>query len=267
MRYEIDLTKYRWILVNSSAGKDSQTALRRVVHECRRQGVPLSRVVVSHQDLGRMEWPGVKKLAWDQARHYGLRFEVSKYRNKEGIEYSLLDYVLRRGKWPDNNNRWCTSDFKRGPGRRIITRLSREAPGRMLLVFGFRAEESPARRKKAPFVTALPKVTTKSRVVDQWLPIHDWTLKQVWDDIRDSGVPYHYAYDLGMPRLSCVFCIFAPFDALVLAGKHNPELLQEYVDVEARVGHTFKNGESIVSVQEAVKNNKTIGDLHGAWNM
>lgn len=30
--------------------------------------------------------------------------------------------------------------------------------------------------------------------------------------------------DLGMPRLSCCFCIFSPRSALLLAGKHNPGL-------------------------------------------
>jgi hypothetical protein len=57
-----------------------------------------------------------------------------------------------------------------------------------------------------------------------------------------SGVNYHFAYDLGMPRLSCCFCIFASEDALMIAGKHNPELLTEYVRVETKIDHTFKNG-------------------------
>ena len=55
---------------------------------------------------------------------------------------------------------------------------------------------------------------------DNWLEEHD-----VWKDIKASGVPYHKAYDLGMPRLSCVFCIFSPPAALMIAGKQNPELL------------------------------------------
>ena len=41
------------------------------------------------------------------------------------------------------------------------------------------------------------------------------------DGIRRSGVPYHYAYDFGMPRLSCMFCFYAPKSALRLAGSHN----------------------------------------------
>ena len=56
-----------------------------------------------------------------------------------------------------------------------------------------------------------------------------------------------------MPRLSCCFCIFSPFDALVCAGYANPELLDRYVEVEEKIGHTFKNGFAIKEVKEAIK--------------
>jgi len=42
-----------------------------------------------------------------------------------------------------------------------------------------------------------------------------------------------------MPSLSCVFCILAPKEALLLVGRHNPALLAQYVGVGERVGHTF----------------------------
>jgi hypothetical protein len=43
-----------------------------------------------------------------------------------------------------------------------------------------------------------------------------------------------------MPRLSCCFCIFSPRSALLLAAKHNPELLAQYVAVEKQIGHRFR---------------------------
>ena len=43
-----------------------------------------------------------------------------------------------------------------------------------------------------------------------------------------------------MPRLSCCFCIYAPPEALLLSGYHNRALLDEYVRVEAAIGHAFK---------------------------
>lgn len=264
----IPLTPYRWIVVNSSGGKDSQAALKVVVEECDRQGVDRARIVVSHQCLGAMEWDGTLELVKEHAAHYGLRLEVTKYRNIDGEEKTLLDYVRRRRRWPDNQNRFCTSDFKRQPGRRVITALHGQAAGPMLQVFGFRAEESPARAKKCAFAIN-PRASSGSRHVWDWLPIHDWTLAQVWAAIKVSGLRHHPAYDLGMPRLSCKFCIFAPRNALLISGIANPATLAEYVKVEEEIGHTFQNGRSLKSIQDAIAAGEqpTRTDLTGAWNM
>jgi len=52
-----------------------------------------------------------------------------------------------------------------------------------------------------------------------------------------------------MPRLSCVFCVFAPKDALLIAGKHNPRLLDEYVALEEEVGHDFRHKFKIAEIK------------------
>jgi 3'-phosphoadenosine 5'-phosphosulfate sulfotransferase (PAPS reductase)/FAD synthetase len=263
-----DLSSFDWVCVNSSGGKDSQTALRQVVKACDDAGVPRDRIVVSHQDLGRMEWKGTKELVFLQAAHYGLRVEVSTYRNKDGEALTLLDYVRQRRMWPSSTTRFCTSEFKRGPGGRVLTKLAKERPGKILNVYGFRAEESPARAKKPTFVRNA-RFSSGSKDVWDWLPIHDWTLRQVWDDIRASGVPWHTAYDSGMPRLSCVYCIFAPKAALELAGRHNPELLDEYVELEDEIQHTFRKDLSLRQVRENVRAGAVpdLKSLTDAWNM
>jgi len=74
----------------------------------------------------------------------------------------------------------------------------------------------------------------------------------VWQRIRASGARHHPAYDLGMPRLSCCFCIYSPRSALLLAGQHNPELLAEYVAVEKAIGHRFRLELSLAEVQDAL---------------
>jgi hypothetical protein len=55
-----------------------------------------------------------------------------------------------------------------------------------------------------------------------------------------------------MRRLSCRFCIFADKASLLLAGRHAPELLAEYVAVERETNHDFRHGFKIASVQEAL---------------
>lgn len=260
------LDAFRWIVINSSGGKDSQTALNVVYHAAKAQGIPMDRLVVSHQCLGPMEWPGTLELARTQAERYGLRFEVAAYRNKAKQNLTLLDYVRTRRKWPDSQNRFCTSEFKRGPGGRVLVKLAREAPGDILNVYGFRAEESPARAKK-PVWNVNQRFSTQNRLVIDWLPIHDWTEKQVWENIHASGVPSHPAYQLGMPRLSCVFCIFAPKAALMIAGKANPELLDQYVAVEDEIHHTFRKDLRLRDIRSAIQSNEPIPTVNGAWNM
>lgn len=268
----MDLNDFGAVVVNSSGGKDSQTALRVVVQLAARQGCPKSRIVVSHQHLGRMEWPDTEALARRHADHYGLEFHVSQYRNQAGETPELLDYVRRRKRWPDSKNRYCTSEFKRGPGGRVLTtmvhriRKDENLPKQILNIYGFRAEESPARRKKAVF-TENQRFSRKDVKVFDWLPIHTWNEAEVWADIRRSGLAHHPAYDLGMPRLSCSFCIFAPRAALLLAGRARPELLAEYVALEKETGHDFRHKEPLAAIQQALAHGEQPGRVGGDWNM
>jgi 3'-phosphoadenosine 5'-phosphosulfate sulfotransferase (PAPS reductase)/FAD synthetase len=244
------LRDYDWTVVNSSAGKDSQAMLDVVAEKAKAHGV-LGRLVVVHADLGRVEWKGTRELAERQARHYGVRFEVVRRRQND-----LLDHVLARGRWPSPAQRCCTSDHKRGPVTTLFTRLAEETrrrqPGavvKLLNCMGLRAEESPARAKLVPLQLD-ERASNSKRTVVRWLPIHDWTTEQVWARIKAAGLESHPAYGLGMPRLSCVFCIFAPKAALLLAGKHNRELLAEFVGLESRINHRFKPDLALADVQK-----------------
>jgi 3'-phosphoadenosine 5'-phosphosulfate sulfotransferase (PAPS reductase)/FAD synthetase len=203
------LNSYDWIVLNSSAGKDSQTVLDVVVEHADRSGVPRSRLVVAHADLGRVEWPGTRELAELQARHYGLAFVAVKR-----AQGDLLEHIAQRGMFPSPQVRWCTSDHKRAQIDRVFTELTRQSqdaghrpPIRILSCLGMRAEESPARAKRQPFCHD-ERASNGRRYVDQWLPIHGWTVRQVWQRIRASGVPYHFAYDCwdGEPEKQPVPC-------------------------------------------------------------
>lgn len=245
-----NLRSYDWIVINSSAGKDSQATLDVVCQQARALGL-LSRVVVVHCDLGRVEWEGTRELAEEQARHYGVRFEVVRR------EQDLLDQIAQRGKFPGTATRYCTSDHKRAQVFKLFTRLTAEIagnkyrPARILNCMGLRADESPNRAKLAEFENNATASNGK-RTVDNWLPIHGWNESQVWERIARAGTRSHRAYSLGMPRLSCCFCIYANRDALMLAGQHNRELLSQFVQVESAIGHTFKPNLSLASIQAAL---------------
>jgi 3'-phosphoadenosine 5'-phosphosulfate sulfotransferase (PAPS reductase)/FAD synthetase len=255
-----DLTRYHWLVVNSSAGKDSQAMLDYIVAVCDLQGVPHSRIVVVHCDLGRVEWAGTKELAAEQAAHYGLRFEVV---GRKGTEHQgrilgdLLEQVwerhqanTRQGKeqevspWPNRDNRWCTSDQKTSQVYKLHTRLAAESrkagvvgPARILDILGMRAEESDKRAQFAPYEHLEKKASSGNKHVDRWLPLHTWTEEQVWDRIWAAGTRWHWAYDKGMERLSCVFCVLAPAHNWDISIEFNRELADAYAEMEQATGH------------------------------
>jgi 3'-phosphoadenosine 5'-phosphosulfate sulfotransferase (PAPS reductase)/FAD synthetase len=314
MSVEPNIASYDVVLVNSSAGKDSQAMLDHVVSLADAAGVR-DRIVVVHCDLGRVEWAGTRELAERQAKHYGLRFEVVS--RPQG---DLLTHIEQRGMWPDSARRYCTSDHKRGQVRKVLTKLTDEVranrgawrlsrPVRILNCLGLRAQESPSRRncpackgrgvtlpegvkvtkvKLAKIRHTLPacgkcggdgqrvsfefdvKASNGRRHVDTWLPIHHWTTDTVWERIKASGVEHHRAYDLGMKRLSCVFCVFAPKAALLIAAKHNPDLLAEYVRVEDKIGHSFTEKFRLRVIQDEAKTadvDALAQTDDGCWNM
>lgn len=274
-----NLASYDVILVNSSAGKDSQAMLTHLVKHADAEGVPRGRIIVVHADLGRVEWAGTRELAERQAAAYGLRFEtvaraedlldqIVTRRRTLNAEAAVLiaeslalydagfpalaalpeadaDKKLNTPAWPSSQARYCTSDQKTSQVAKLMTRLATEhraahpdRPIRILNCLGIRAAESPARAKKIPF--GPDAATNGRRIVDRWLPIFDWSDEEVWNTIRASGLPYHPAYDAGMPRLSCMFCVLAGRKELVLSARLNPAMAREYLKVEQLVGHTFK---------------------------
>lgn len=239
----VDLTAFDAIIVNSSAGKDSQATLDVVAHAANAANV-LNRVTVLHCDLGDVEWPGVPDLARRQAHHYGIRF-AARRRTQNG----LLELIRTRGRWPSPQCRFCTSATKRGPARRFMTEtvrnLALDRPARILNVLGLRAEESTARARK-PQHALDPAASNKTRRhVWTWLPIHHQTTEQIWTRIHASGVPHHWAYTLGMRRLSCTLCPLAARADIIRACQLRPDLARTYIDLETTIGHDFRPGLSL----------------------
>jgi 3'-phosphoadenosine 5'-phosphosulfate sulfotransferase (PAPS reductase)/FAD synthetase len=238
-----DLASYDVIEVSTSAGKDSLAMLAHVTGLAREAGV-LGRVVAVHADLERAEWRGTREIAEAQARHLGAAFLVVK--RPQG---DLLSLVRHYGHWPKPDSRYCTAMMKRGQILRALTQLANEArdrakrerrPVRVLNCIGLRAEESKARAKR-PALMRDKRSSGRRKIVDAWLPIQGWTEAEVWAACHASGAPIHPAYAAGLPRASCVFCIYAPREALIVAGRAHPALLAEYVALEREIGHDFKH--------------------------
>ena len=243
-----NLADFDVILVASSAGKDSQAMLDYVAELASAAGV-LDRVTVLHNDLGEVEWPGTAELAREQAEHYGLRFEM-----RHRVQGLLLDQIRQRGMWPSAKARYCTSDQKRGPARKLITELVAELglgrQARVLYCLGLRAQES-SRRARKPVFAVDGSASSGVREVTTWHPILHWTEAEVWERIRRSGVRHHWAYDQGMSRLSCSFCVLASREDLECAARLRPDLARRYADLEAEIGHRFKADLSMAEIVAA----------------
>lgn len=249
----IDLTQYEVIVANTSAGKDSLVSLDVLAELAREQGV-MDRVTVVHADLGRCEWEGVAELAARQAARYGWGLTVVQRPGND-----LLDQVEHERKaWPAMGiAQFCTSDHKTSQVAKLVTKLVgdvREAAGfkrrstkrhvKVLQVLGIRAQESKRRADKQPYYTD-ERRSNSGKTEDIWYPVFDWTTEEVWERINGRGLEAHHAYELGMSRLSCCFCVLASLKDLRISGRQHKELLGQYVGVEKRINHTFKNGWAI----------------------
>lgn len=259
----VDLRDWDIILVNTSAGKDSQVMMHLLAVEARNLGIS-NRLHAVHAILEE-EWEGTPEPAKAQSDLYGMPLSFVKR------SQSLLEQTRARGMWPSAKQRYCTSDHKRDQVSKEVTRLAKEFTARMgrapriLNCMGIRSQESSARSKKNPFQMD-KRLTSKNREVWTYYPIFDMTLNEVWGIIKGSGLPYHRAYDLGLPRLSCCFCIFAPKNALLLAAKYNPELAERYAETEREINHKFRQDLSIAEVVEEAKTGAAVGSI-ADWNM
>jgi 3'-phosphoadenosine 5'-phosphosulfate sulfotransferase (PAPS reductase)/FAD synthetase len=189
----------------------------------------------------------------EHAAWYGLRHEVvcREVTGEDGerVAESLSEHIEAHGMWPDAARRYCTSDLKRAPVYRLMTRLAREQQAvgvtgrvRILNVLGLRAQESPHRAAMAAFSHDQRATNQTVRHVDQWLPIHGWHADQVWARIQEAGTRPHPVYAAGLPRLSCRFCVLASESALIRAAQLDPQGARHRADMEQRMGHQFRLG-------------------------
>jgi 3'-phosphoadenosine 5'-phosphosulfate sulfotransferase (PAPS reductase)/FAD synthetase len=272
----MDLRSYDIIAFSSSGGICTINSMITAFEECESQGV-LDRIVVVHADLGRLEWSGTVDLVKQQAKYFGLDVEIEKAKE------DLLEAVVAKhnrqliaGKdqaaWMGKGNlRWCTPQAKRGPINVLYTRLVEEwrlatgltRPCRVLEIQGIRAEEggkSGARAKMKPFQEMVEAKSNKTvRHVDIWFPIFEMTEEECWARVEKLGLvgltppSYHLkGYRDGMPRSSCVFCVYADRNMLKLAALHNRELLNDFCAVEAYTGYDFQPGLSLTELRDEI---------------
>lgn len=220
------ISKGALFFISHSGGKDSQAMFNFL-----KTIVPKNQIIVVHSHLPGVEWEGVVEHI--KATISGCEFHEVK------AGKSFLEMVEARGMWPSSKTRQCTSDLKRDPIAKLIRAICSEREASIAVnCTGIRAAESSARSKKDP-MKMNKKLTTKTRTVWDLMPIFNWSTEDVFGFIRKSGQEPHWAYSVGMSRLSCCFCIMASKADLRISAKHNPKLLEEISRLEKKIGHTM----------------------------
>lgn len=224
-----EVTQAEVIFVNHSGGKDSQAMLAYIM----RQGFT-GRVVLVHSDLGEMEWEPMHGFI--TANGFGCELHVVK------PAQDFFELCRRFARLPSGVARFCTSELKTAPIARFI-KAYMKAHGftRGINAIGIRAEESPSRAKKNPFALN-SKLSTKRDGVQvwEWFPIFNYTVSDVWFEIKKAGQQPHAIYSQGFSRLSCVFCVFGRVEEHRKAKELRPELFAKVAKLERELGKTIR---------------------------
>lgn len=225
--------------VSHSGGKDSQALYLHLS-----EFVPADQISVVHADLGHIEWEGTQDHINATIQHPLNVVRAGK---------TFFDMVRHRARtrpdvpsWPSSATRQCTSDLKRGPIHKFIRNDMKQRGATLALnCTGIRAEESPSRAKKNP-LKVNAALSRAGRTVYEYMPIHSWNTDRVFNRISQSDQTVHRCYERNK-RMSCVFCIMGCSNDLKHGAEQRPELLKEYLDLEAETGWTMFNGKSLAT--------------------
>lgn len=193
--------------------------------------IPSSRLIVIHAHLPEVEWSGT--IDFIRSNSIGLRVEVCQ------ATKTFFEMVEHRQMFPSKNYRQCTSDLKRGPLTKLGRALSAEYGNKLIVnCMGLRAEESESRANKRT-VKKSKVNSVAGRTWIEWLPIHKWSEKRVFQTIANAGEKPFWTYGEGMKRKSCSFCIMGCLNDLRISARLRPELFEKIVATEKRIGHTL----------------------------
>lgn len=225
------------IFVSHSGGKDSQAMLARLV----RAGHG-PEIVIVHADLGDMEHEPMHD--WIKANSFGLPVHV--------VTPPRDFYQLARDykRLPSGMARFCTSKLKTDPIRKWVTEYCKtHGITEAKIAIGLRREESKTRALK-------PEYSRVNKLITDWHPILDYTLDDVWAEIRQAGQTPHRVYSEGWSRLSCVMCVLGRKSEHLLAKAKYPDKFQKMADLEKELNKSIR-----ISKAKNKTTNKWLADL------
>jgi len=268
----LPLAEYDLIIVAFSGGKDSTAAHLAVEDRLAFEGASTPVELWHHHIDGApgsrhfMDWPvtpaycdayaeAVGRPIKAQWRDGGFYREINKWDQPlAAVAFEQPDGSItriggkgapkRRKKFPqvsaDLRVRWCSSTLKIDVGASAIRHDHRfKRGGKVLLVTGERRDESPNRRKYAS--VERHRASNLRRRVDQWRPVLDWTVEDVWSRMEIAGIQGHPAYEW-YGRVSCAWCIFGGKREWATARELAPASFDEIAGLEVEFGRVHGLG-------------------------
>jgi 3'-phosphoadenosine 5'-phosphosulfate sulfotransferase (PAPS reductase)/FAD synthetase len=239
------------VAIGVSGGKDSQACAIRTSRYLDEVGHTGPRVLV-HADLGSVEWRDSLPACERLADHLDLELVVVRRRAGDMMarwqkrwannvaRYRDLSCVRLILPWSTPSMRFCTSEMKVAP---ITSALKRRYPQLAIVnVSGVRRQESVA-RSRMPVSATEPKLRRKTYDGITWNPILEWSVDEVFAEIRQSGLGLHEAYTrYGSSRVSCAFCIMSSAHDLTASANcvENRDVYRAMVELEAESSFAFQ---------------------------
>lgn len=149
-------------------------------------------------------------------------------KGKEPSGNPFLDMMLWKGRAPSTKAQFCTEHLKLVPIRGWLEQVRGDSE--VILYTGIRAGESERRSKMEPreYVEFFDAYSER--------PLLRWSSEQVFEFLREKGVPPNPLYGLGFERVGCFPCIHARKSELARLPDWAWQKLEEW---EARVGQSW----------------------------
>ena len=141
-----------------------------------------------------------------EAAGYSFEFIIPRYKNRKQV--TMWSLIKKKG-FPCRHQRFCCERLKEVAGRHAYC------------ILGVRWAES-RRRKAARFLyeigghkmitnndnEATRRMTENCMRKDKYMlnPIIEWSDDEVWEYIKERGLPYNPLYDMGHKRVGCIGC-------------------------------------------------------------
>jgi DNA sulfur modification protein DndC len=213
------------LVINFSGGKDSCLMLALLCEKYPH--------IKKHVVFANTGWEHEDAEEWCRSivSKFGLPLHVVKSETK-----TFLTMALKRGKFPSEQQRQCTSDLKRDPIMKWIRNNVKDPV--VINCIGIRAQESTNRRKMKKLSRNKRECNGKRTVWD-WLPIFDELKVDVLASLKERNIPLHHVYTY-LDRFSCRVCIFMKIHDLQQVQKHDPAAIKIISAIEKNLNFSIK---------------------------